>query len=109
MEDIIIYFMMLMFLVGLVYLPTRAMLKVNKKIGYNYSIRFIGVSDIPDLRSDDELRKHLRVVSQSKNTYVVQSRWNDCKLRDCLVTKYHLTKQQVIVQSVQASGPLGVA
>ncbi|AUW96255.1 hypothetical protein [Streptococcus pluranimalium] len=108
MEDVIFSLLMLIFFIGILYLPARAMLKVNKKIGYNYSVKFLNVSDVPELKDDAQLRKYLRVVTHSDNAYVVQSKWNDKKLREYLMTNYHLTKQQIVVQSVQASGPLGM-
>lgn len=92
----------------MVYLLVKAMLKANRKIGYNYVVKFSDVTQLPSLEDDSTLREHLRVVSHADNVYVVQSKWNDKKIKDYLVSKHDLEQNQVVVQSAQLSGAAGM-
>ena len=108
MDDFILSLLFSLFIFCLLYFPVKGMLTVNRKIGYNYAIRFKDSEDIPDLENDSGLKKVLTVVSHFGQQYTVQSKWSDQKLKEILMKKYKLSSNQVVVQSIQASGVLGM-
>ncbi|MFU2181108.1 hypothetical protein ACM0P9_02380 [Streptococcus pluranimalium] len=105
----------IIFIVGIslviyaVYQATKSMLFVSKTYGYNYLIRFQKIEDIPDLKANKRFYRKFRVVSHSsKGVYTVQSRWSDQELKENIIKEYRLNDNQVTVQSLQISGPLGM-
>ena len=108
MDDFILSLLFSLFIFCLLYFPVKGMLTVNRKIGYNYSIRFKDSDVVPDLEKESGLSKVLRVVSYADDVYTVQSKWSDKKLKEFLMKQYNLTSNQVVVQSIQASGVLGM-
>ncbi|VTS17725.1 signal peptide [Streptococcus porcinus] len=93
------------------YSAIDAKLWVTKTLGYNYLIRFVGTSKGIDLEESPKVMKKISIVSVSKNqmTYSVQSRINDHALKELIMAEFNLRKDQVIIQSEQLSGVLGVA
>lgn len=110
MDYVYIIFIVGIFLViYAVYQATKSMLFVSKTYGYNYLIRFQKIEDIPDLKANKRFHRKFRVVSHSsKGVYTVQSKWNDRELKDNIIKAYGLDNNQVIVQSLQVSGPGGM-
>lgn len=110
MDYVYIIFIVGIFLViYAVYQATKSMLYVSKTYAYNYLIRFQKIEDIPDLNANKRFHRKFRVVSHtSKSIYTVQSKWNDRELKDNIIKAYGLDNNQVIVQSLQVSGPGGM-
>lgn len=110
MDYVYIIFIVGIFLViYAVYQATKSMLFVSKTYGYNYLIRFQKIEDIPDLKANKRFHRKFRVVSHSsKGVYTVQSKWSDRELKDNIIKAYGLDNNQVIVQSLQVSGPGGM-
>ncbi|WP_077323072.1 hypothetical protein [Streptococcus pseudoporcinus] len=84
---------------------------VTKVFGYNYLIQFVGVTKGIDLKESPKVMKKIKIVSASRNqmAYSVQSRINDHALKELIMAEFDLRKDQVIIQSEQLSGVLGVA
>ena len=110
MDYVYIIFIVGIFLViYAVYQATKSMLYVSKTYGYNYLIRFQKIEDFLDLKANKRFHRKFRVVSHSsKGVYTVQSKWNDRELKDNIIKAYGLDNNQVIVQSLQVSGPGGM-
>ena len=93
---------------GVIYLIFRSKISVTKAFGYNYNIVFKNMTDFPELESDRELRKNLRIVAHTDDMYSVQSKLNDKTLKDYLMKTYQLQGNQVYVQPTQLSGAYGM-
>ncbi|MGT2959201.1 hypothetical protein A9Q68_09460 [Streptococcus bovimastitidis] len=103
----------LVFMVGLgcaLYSAFKAKLWVTKTLGYDYYIRFVGMSEGIDLKESPKIMKKIKIVSGSKSqmSYSVQSLLNDHALKELIMAEFDLRSDQVIIQSEQLSGVLGM-
>lgn len=106
---VFVYIFGILLLLYIFYLSFKSMVFVNRNYGYNYLVRFYKIEDIPDLKANKRFHRKFRVVSHSsKGVYTVQSRWSDQELKENIIKEYRLDDNQVTVQSLQVSGPLGM-
>lgn len=108
-EQIIAFVLIVGMFYGM-YSAVKAKIWVTKNLGYDYYIRFNYPGKIINLQKDSILLKQIKIVANSKDlsSYSVQSKTNDKNLKNYLMKQYHLTDQQVVVQTEQFSGPLGM-
>ncbi|AXQ78620.1 hypothetical protein DDV21_005775 [Streptococcus chenjunshii] len=95
-------------IIAVAFWVVRSMLFATRFRGYNYIVRFKDIDAVPDIAQNANLRKKLRVVSHSGDVYFVQAQINDAKIKEILLTDYHLSAGQVVVQTTQLSGGVGV-
>ena len=93
----------------LVIIIVKNQILFSRRIGYNYLIRFEEVSTPIDLGKNHKILEKVKIISDDKDKgiYSVQSQLSDIKLKEFLMLEYHLTLSQVIVSSIQLSGPIG--
>lgn len=93
-----------------VYSAFKAKLWVTKTMGYDYYIQFKDLEKGIDLNRDKVLRQKVRIIANAEDqlSYSVQSKLNDKALKDYLIKTYNLQANQVVVQTEQLSGVLGM-
>lgn len=91
-----------------IFVIIRGHFVLRKNTGQCYSIHFRHLTKPIDLRQNSRLMETITIISNNKENgiYSVQSYLSDIKIKELLMAEYHLTLNQVIVQSQQFS-PLG--
>lgn len=86
----------------------RNQLWVSKTFGYDYVVVMKDGAKLPDLASNANLKRKVRVVGSSDDTCSVQSHLNDVELKKILMADYHLSDEQVYIRPAQLSGAVGM-
>ncbi|KHD46097.1 hypothetical protein ACVRZD_02100 [Streptococcus hongkongensis] len=83
----------------------RNQLLASRRIGHHYLVRFDQVSKPIDLWTNRNVLENVKIISDHKEQglYSVQSPLSDTKLKEILMSEYHLTLSQVMVSSLQLS------
>lgn len=81
----------------------------TKMRGYNYSINIKNTDQVIELKDNFTIMENIKIISHSwgNNVYTVLSHLNDKELRELIMSEYNLKLNQVIITSLQNSGPLG--
>ncbi|AEF24640.1 hypothetical protein ACG3JJ_03900 [Streptococcus parauberis] len=81
----------------------------TKMCGYNYSINIKNTDQVIELKDNFTIMENIKIISHSRgnNVYTVLSHLNDKELRELIMSEYNLKLNQVIITSLQNSGPLG--
>ena len=86
--------------VGVIVVLVKRAFFSDKADGYfNYFVRFEDTNSIPDIAENPNLKNKLQIISCRDGVYVVLSKINDAKIKEILMTDYHLTPRQVVVQT----------